>query len=282
MRSGNGRKGNGRPARSLPISNRRDDGSPIVVIEKRDPFSYLRRATPEYLIGALRLRLGKDHPPRVEVPVPLTATDRRNPADHHRRAGHVCGDSAVSRQDHGRRRQDCGAEARVAEAAHRDADGRQSGPCFQPVARRRRNGRASGDAEKINVPYNGAEDVTALLDRRREVDGAVRRRRRVRRRSLPNNCSTLAGVLNMFPENQVLLGVGEADGTGRDRRRIAFWRQRSTTAGSCCRFCSATASAQAGTHVPPQRADRGEHALSARCCATASATRWRSRAKRIC
>src|SRR5262249_6823585 len=40
---------------------------------KRDPYSYTRRTTPEYFIGELRLRMGKDHPQRVEVPVPLTA-----------------------------------------------------------------------------------------------------------------------------------------------------------------------------------------------------------------
>jgi hypothetical protein len=34
---------------------------------------YTRRPTPEYFIGELRLRLGKDHPQRVELPVPLTA-----------------------------------------------------------------------------------------------------------------------------------------------------------------------------------------------------------------
>lgn len=44
------------------------------VVEKRDPFAYTRRTTPEYFVGTLRLRVGKDHPPRVELPVPLTAT----------------------------------------------------------------------------------------------------------------------------------------------------------------------------------------------------------------
>jgi (E)-4-hydroxy-3-methylbut-2-enyl-diphosphate synthase len=44
------------------------------VVESRDPFTYTRRATPENFVGTLRLRTGKDHPPRVELPVPLTAT----------------------------------------------------------------------------------------------------------------------------------------------------------------------------------------------------------------
>src|SRR5206468_5985139 len=52
----------------------RDARSTIVVTEKRSPFSYLRREVPERHVGALRLRVGKEHPPRVEVPVPVTAT----------------------------------------------------------------------------------------------------------------------------------------------------------------------------------------------------------------
>jgi (E)-4-hydroxy-3-methylbut-2-enyl-diphosphate synthase len=46
----------------------------IRVTEKRDPFHYTRRPTPEQFIGRLRLRVGSEHPPRVEVPVPLGAT----------------------------------------------------------------------------------------------------------------------------------------------------------------------------------------------------------------
>ncbi len=46
----------------------------IRLTEKRDPFSYRRREVPQIQIGALGLRVGKEHPPRVEVPVPLTAT----------------------------------------------------------------------------------------------------------------------------------------------------------------------------------------------------------------
>ncbi len=46
----------------------------IHVSEKRSPYSYLRREVPEINIGALRLRIGKGHPARVEVPVPVTAS----------------------------------------------------------------------------------------------------------------------------------------------------------------------------------------------------------------
>jgi (E)-4-hydroxy-3-methylbut-2-enyl-diphosphate synthase len=49
---------------------------PISVVEKRSPYSYLRRETPQRQIGALGLRVGKEHPPRVEVPVPITASVR--------------------------------------------------------------------------------------------------------------------------------------------------------------------------------------------------------------
>jgi (E)-4-hydroxy-3-methylbut-2-enyl-diphosphate synthase len=40
--------------------------------EHRDPFAYTRRSTPEYVIGGLRL--GQQHPARVEVPVALTVS----------------------------------------------------------------------------------------------------------------------------------------------------------------------------------------------------------------
>jgi len=44
------------------------------VVEKRSPYSYLRRQVPQVQIGTLGLRVGREHPPRVEVPVPVTAT----------------------------------------------------------------------------------------------------------------------------------------------------------------------------------------------------------------
>jgi (E)-4-hydroxy-3-methylbut-2-enyl-diphosphate synthase len=44
----------------------------ISLVEKRSPYSYLRRETPQLQIGALGLRVGQEHPPRVEVPVPVT------------------------------------------------------------------------------------------------------------------------------------------------------------------------------------------------------------------
>ncbi len=43
---------------------------PLAVTENRDPFAYTRRKTPEYIVGGLRL--GHEHPPRVELPVALT------------------------------------------------------------------------------------------------------------------------------------------------------------------------------------------------------------------
>src|SRR5260221_5642870 len=62
-------------------------------------------------------------------------------------------------------------------------------------------------AEKINVPYNGKEDVTALLtDAARltvqfDVEGDSPEQ-------FANNCAALAGVLKMFPKNQAILTVG--------------------------------------------------------------------------
>jgi 1-hydroxy-2-methyl-2-(E)-butenyl 4-diphosphate synthase len=66
-------------------------------------------------------------------------------------------------------------------------------------------------AEKINVPYTGKEDVTGLLaDAAKltvqfDVEGESPE-------LFVNNCATLAGVLNMFPKNQVILAVGQVDG----------------------------------------------------------------------
>jgi (E)-4-hydroxy-3-methylbut-2-enyl-diphosphate synthase len=66
-------------------------------------------------------------------------------------------------------------------------------------------------ADKINVPYNGQEDVTALLTDAAEltvqfdVEGDSPEQ-------FADNCATLAGVLNMFPKNQMVLAVGRAEG----------------------------------------------------------------------
>ena len=46
----------------------------LPVVEKRSPYSYLRRQVPQVQIGTLGLRVGKEHPPRVEVPVPVPAS----------------------------------------------------------------------------------------------------------------------------------------------------------------------------------------------------------------
>jgi hypothetical protein len=66
-------------------------------------------------------------------------------------------------------------------------------------------------AEKINVPYNGKEDVTALL-----TDAAGLTAQFDIEGESPelfiNNCDTLAGALNMFPKVQVILAVGRVEG----------------------------------------------------------------------
>jgi 1-hydroxy-2-methyl-2-(E)-butenyl 4-diphosphate synthase len=66
-------------------------------------------------------------------------------------------------------------------------------------------------AEKVNVPYNGKEEVTGLLA---EATNATVQFDVVGESPelFVNNCNTLAGVLNMFPKNQVLLAVGHVDG----------------------------------------------------------------------
>src|SRR5277367_5475059 len=66
-------------------------------------------------------------------------------------------------------------------------------------------------AEKINVPYNGKEDVTALLTDAAgltvqfDIEGNSPEQ-------FTKNCGALTGVLKTFPNNQGILAVGHADG----------------------------------------------------------------------
>jgi (E)-4-hydroxy-3-methylbut-2-enyl-diphosphate synthase len=172
--------------------------------ESRDPFTYTRRPTPEYFVGALRLRMGKDHPPRVEVPVPVNATigqiQRITTAEPDTFAeilqfqvktmadlGKIAALKPKLRERH--------IETPIAVKLD---SGELTLPVFDVV-------------DKINVPYNGEEDVTALLTDagkltvQFDVEGGSPER-------FAENCATLAGVLNMFPNNQVIVAVGHVNG----------------------------------------------------------------------
>ena len=189
----------------------------LPLTEKRDPFTYTRRPTPEYFIGDLRLRLGKDHPQRVELPVPLTARI----GDIQRITTAEPDTFAEILQFHVKTMADIGKivalkpELRKRHIHTPIAVKLDSAEVTLPV---------TDVAEKINVPYNGKEDVTALLaDAARltvqfDVDGDLPEQ-------FANNCATLAGVLNMFPKNQVILAVGDVKGL----EVIAAYRIRAAT-----------------------------------------------------
>jgi len=176
----------------------------LPVTEKRDPFAYTRRPTPEYFIGDLRLRLGKDHPQRVELPVPLTARI----GDIQRITTAEPDTFAEILQFHVKTMADIGKIAALKPELRKRH-------IHTPIAVKLASAEVTlpvtDVAEKINVPYNGKEDVTALLtDAARltvqfDVEGDSPEQ-------FANNCATLAGVLNMFPKNQVMLAVGRAEG----------------------------------------------------------------------
>ncbi len=176
----------------------------IHVAETRDPFVYARRPTPEYFIGELRLRLGKDHPQRVELPVPLTARI----GDIQRVTTAEPDTFAEILQFHVKTMADVGKigalkpELRKRHIHTPIAVKLDSAEVTLPV---------TDVAEKVNVPYNGKEDVTALLtdaaDLTVQFDVAGDSPEQ-----FANHCATLAGVLNLFPKNQVILAVGHAEG----------------------------------------------------------------------
>ena len=176
----------------------------LPVIEKRDPFTYTRRPTPECLVGELRLRLGKDHPPRVELPVPLTARI----GDIQRITTAEPDTFAEILQFHVKTMADIGKIAALKPELRKRH-------IHTPIAVKLDSAEVTlpvtDVAEKINVPYNGKEDVTALLTDATgltvqfDVAGDSPEQ-------FTNNCATLAGVLNMFPTNQVILAVGHVEG----------------------------------------------------------------------
>ncbi|HTS17076.1 MAG TPA: (E)-4-hydroxy-3-methylbut-2-enyl-diphosphate synthase [Verrucomicrobiae bacterium] len=176
----------------------------IHVAEKRDPFAYARRATPEYFIGELRLRLGKNHPQRVELPIPLTAWI----GDIQRITTAEPDTFAEILQFHVKTMADIGKIAALKPELRKRH-------IHTPIAVKLDSAEVTlpvmDVAEKINVPYNGKEDVTALLTDAAgltvqfDVTGDSPEQ-------FANNCATLAGVLNLFPRNQVILAVGRAEG----------------------------------------------------------------------
>jgi (E)-4-hydroxy-3-methylbut-2-enyl-diphosphate synthase len=176
----------------------------IVITEKRDPFTYTRRPTPEYFIGALRLRVGGEHPPRVEMPVPLTAT-----IGQLQRITTAESDTFVEiLQFHVRTMADIG---KIAALVPRLRERHIETPIAVRLDSAEVHLPVFDVAEKVNVPYTGQEDATALLTDaiqrtvQFDIEGDSPER-------FAENCATLAGVLNLFPRNQVMLAVGRAEG----------------------------------------------------------------------
>jgi len=176
----------------------------INIVEKRNPFTYTRRPTPEYFIGELRLRLGKDHPQRVELPVPLTARI----GDIQRITTAEPDTFAEILQFHVKTMADIGKIAALKPELRKRY-------IHTPIAVKLDSAEVTlpvtDVAEKINVPYNGREDVTALLTDAAgltvqfDVAGESPEQ-------FVNHCATLAGVLNLFPKSQIILAVGRAEG----------------------------------------------------------------------
>jgi len=176
----------------------------LLVTEKRDPFTYTRRPTPEYFIGDLRLRLGKDHPQRVELPVPLTVRI----GDIQRITTAEPDTFAEILQFHVKTMADIGKIAALKPELRKRH-------IHTPIAVKfdsaEVNLPVTDVAEKINVPYNGKEDITALLTEAArltvqfDIEGDSPEQ-------FANNCATLVGVLKTFPKNQVILAVSHADG----------------------------------------------------------------------
>jgi (E)-4-hydroxy-3-methylbut-2-enyl-diphosphate synthase len=176
----------------------------INVVEKRDPFVYARRPTHECFVGELRLRLGKDHPQRVELPVPLTARI----GDIQRITTAEPDTFAEILQFHVKTMADIGRIAALKPELRKRF-------IHTPIAVKLDSAEVTlpvtDVAEKINVPYDGKEDVTALLTDAAgltvqfDVTGDSPEQ-------FADHCATLAGVLNLFPKNQVVLAVGHAEG----------------------------------------------------------------------
>jgi len=187
-------------------SNRLAPRPVIQVSEKRDPFTYTRRSTPEQFIGELRLRTGKDHPPRVEVPVPATVTigqiQRITTAEPDTFAEIL--------QFHVKTMADIGKIAALRPEFRKRH-------IHTPIAVKLDSAEVNlpvlDVAEKINVPFDGKEDATALLNDAAkvtvqfDVEAASPE-------EFAANCGKLADVVAKHRNQQIILAVGRVEGIG--------------------------------------------------------------------
>jgi (E)-4-hydroxy-3-methylbut-2-enyl-diphosphate synthase len=167
------------------------------IVEKRSPYSFLRRETPEMHVGALRLRVGKEHPPRVEVPVPLTATV----ADIQRITTAEPDTFAEILQFRVKTMADLGKIAALRpKLRERHIE--------TPIAVKLDSAEVTlpvwDVADKLNVPFTGKEDIAPLLDAAGTVQFDIEADSP---EELVANCEKLAGHLtNQF------VAIGRADG----------------------------------------------------------------------
>lgn len=175
---------------------------PVTITEQRDPFSYTRRPTPEYLIGGLRL--GRDHPPRVEVPVPLTASMadiQRITTDEPDTFAELLEVTLETPTD-------------LEKLAGIKSQWRAHN-IFTPVAIRPVNVPIESVlplADKLNLNYTGSENITGLL---KTTAGKVTIQFDLEADSpaqLVALCAQLAGILKQHPANQVIWALKRADG----------------------------------------------------------------------
>jgi (E)-4-hydroxy-3-methylbut-2-enyl-diphosphate synthase len=176
----------------------------INVTETRDPFTYTRRPTPEYFIGDLRLRLGREHPPRVELPVPVTVTigqvQRITTAEPDTFA-EVLQFTVKTMADIGK------IAALKPQLRRRHI--------HTPIAVKLDSAELTlpvfDVAEKINVPFNGKEDVSALLNDavkltvQFDIEAGSPE-------EFTATCKKLADTLVQCRGQQIVLAVGRAEG----------------------------------------------------------------------
>jgi (E)-4-hydroxy-3-methylbut-2-enyl-diphosphate synthase len=176
----------------------------IRVTEKRSPYSYLRRQTPEYFVGALRLRVGREHPPRVEVPVPVTATVsqiERITTGEPDTFAEILQFRVKTMADIGK----------IAALKPKLRERHIETPIALKLDSSEVTLPVTDLAEKINVPFSGKEDVTALLSDAAkptvqfDIEGDSPEQ-------FVANCEKLASILKVYRNQQVFVAVGNVGG----------------------------------------------------------------------
>lgn len=189
---------------------------PLAVTETRTPFTYTRRPVPEYVIGGLRL--GRDHPPRVELPVPLTLSlpeFQRITTDEPDTFAEILQFEIHTMADLGKLR----ALKQQLRAHH----------IFSPIAVRAPAELPVFDvADKLNLTYTGHEDLPAALTAAEghtlQIDFAA-----ASPQHLVQLCQSVAGLLAKHPFDQIILAIDRAEGL----ERIAAYRILAAHAGRC-------------------------------------------------